>query len=82
MVKQAKIINRVGHSPHLTHSTKEEYYMRCVYPDTCIYYREIGKKNVRMVCDYRDGEEIKNILAEEIKNCKHYKTYKDVKWGI
>ena len=38
--------------------------MRCVYPDTCIYYREIGKKNIRMVCDYRDGEEIKNIPAD------------------
>ena len=56
--------------------------MRCVYPDTCIYYREIGKKNIRMVCDYRDGEEIKNIPAEEIKNCKHYKPFNEIKWRI
>jgi len=72
----------VGHSPHLIPFNKGGICMRCTYPDVCVYYREIGKTNIKTVCERRDGEEIKNIPAEEIENCEYHKTYKDVKWNI
>jgi hypothetical protein len=60
--------------------------MKCTHNSVCIYYREIFNKNgnlsTKIVCDYRDGEEIKNIPAEEIKNCEHYKPFNEIKWKI
>jgi len=54
---------------------------KCQTP--CIYYSEIFDKSkkpmVKTICDYRDGEEIKNISNEEIENCKHFKTYKEIR---
>lgn len=51
-------------------------YTSCIY-----YYINIDKSrkpSVRLTCDYREGEEIKNIPIEEIKNCEHFKTYKEI----
>jgi len=57
--------------------------MRCSFPQTCIYYYEVydkhNKPSVRIVCDYKDGTEIKKLSTEEITNCPHFKTYKQVK---
>lgn len=52
---------------------------KCQTP--CIYYHEvfISKSLVKLKCDIRDGEEIKNLTEEEIKLCKSYKSYKDVR---
>jgi len=48
----------------------------------CVFYKEeiheINKKIIaKTTCDYKNGEEIK-FSNEEIINCKHYKSYKDV----
>lgn len=57
--------------------------IKCSYPETCIYYHEVFDKNnkpsVRIVCDYRDGLEIKLIPTAEINNCPHFKSYKQIK---
>lgn len=54
---------------------------QCYTP--CIYYCEIENKSknpsMKIICDMRDGEEIRNIPADEIGICKHFKTYKDLK---
>ncbi len=60
---------------------------KCITTDLrCIYYHPIEEKNkkpsYRMVCDMREGEEIKNIPQEEINNCKHYKTFKEARLKI
>lgn len=54
---------------------------RCYTP--CIYYHEVHDKSqkptVKVICDYREGEEIINISKEEINNCEHFKTYNEIK---
>lgn len=54
---------------------------RCYTP--CIFYHEVYNKNekpsVRIICDYKDGKEIKDISEKEIENCIHFKTYEQVK---
>lgn len=55
--------------------------LKCQTP--CIYYHEIHNKqekpSVKVICDYREGEEIKNIPLEEINNCDHFTTLTEVK---
>ncbi len=55
--------------------------LKCQTP--CIYYYESHTKSesptVRLICDFRDGEEIKNLSINEINECKHFKTYNQVK---
>lgn len=57
--------------------------MKCTYPETCIYFHAMheshNKPSVRIVCDYRDGLEIRLIPNEEINNCQHFKTFKQIK---
>ena len=57
---------------------------KCFTP--CVYYHETydkqSKPSVKVVCDIREGEEIKNISDEDINNCKNFKTYKDVKFDL
>ena len=54
---------------------------KCYTP--CIYYHELHDKSktptVKVVCDYRDGIEIRLIPNEEINNCSYFKTYKQIK---
>jgi uncharacterized FlaG/YvyC family protein len=54
---------------------------KCYTP--CIYYHELHDKSktptVKVICDIREGQEIRNIPNEEIQNCEHYKTYNEVK---
>lgn len=56
--------------------------IKCTTP--CIYYREIMDKTkqprYKIVCEYRDGEEIKNIPQDEKLNCNFFKSYKEIKW--
>ena len=56
--------------------------MQCTTP--CIFYREIidrsKKPSYKTVCDYKDGEEIKNIPQSEINNCNNFKSFKEIKW--
>lgn len=53
---------------------------KCITP--CIYYSEIFDKSktsaVKVICDIREGEEIKNILIQEIETCTYFKTYKEI----
>lgn len=55
---------------------------KCTTP--CIYYHEVfdkaKKPSVKIVCDIKEGIEIKNISDDEIINCKHFKTFKDIKF--
>jgi len=54
---------------------------KCYIP--CIFYHELydrtQKPSVRIICDIKDGQEIKNIPTEEIQNCGHFKTYSEIK---
>ena len=53
---------------------------KCFTP--CIWYREKDnneKPTKKMVCDMRDGQEIKDILREIIDTCEYFKTYKDIR---
>jgi hypothetical protein len=54
---------------------------KCYTP--CIYYNEkydrSKKPMYKIVCDMKDGEEIRNIPQEEIDNCTHYKSYTEVR---
>jgi len=54
---------------------------KCYIP--CIYYHEVYDKSktptVKITCDIKDGQEIKNIPDKEIQNCEHFKTYNEVK---
>ncbi len=54
--------------------------IKCITP--CIYYREIlnrsKKPSYKIICDYKEGEEIKNIPYEEKVNCKFFKSFKDI----
>ena len=49
--------------------------MKCTYPEVCIYYRE-SFYPTRQTCDWRDGEELKNLSAKEIEECGHFKSFK------
>ena len=53
---------------------------KCFTP--CIYYHEIHDNNqkpsVKILCDIRENEDIKNISEDEINNCEYYKTYRDL----
>lgn len=57
---------------------------KCTTP--CIYYREIYDQNkkpsIKIICDFRDGEEIKQIPLKEKVNCQHFKTYVNIKWKL
>lgn len=54
---------------------------QCFTP--CINYHEVTNKHekpsIRIVCDYKDGIEIRLIPQEEINNCKHFKTFEQIK---
>ena len=54
---------------------------QCYTP--CIFYHEVydktKKPSVRVICDIKDGKEIKDIPDEEIQNCEHFKTYNEIK---
>jgi len=58
--------------------------IKCTTP--CIYYNEthnkLNKPSVKITCDIQDSKEINRIPEEEITNCKHFKTFKDIKWKI
>jgi hypothetical protein len=58
--------------------------MQCKCKTPCVFYREIidksKKPTYKTVCDYRDGEEIKNIPQDEIEKCNIFKSFKEVKW--
>ncbi|MFA5558657.1 MAG: hypothetical protein WDA59_04250 [Methanofastidiosum sp.] len=49
----------------------------------CFYlHLDIDHKNKtvrKTTCDFKDGEEIKNIPKEELENCPSYKTEKEMR---
>lgn len=55
--------------------------LRCYTP--CINYHEVHDKSkqpsVKIICDYKDGVEIRNLSKEEINNCIHFKTFKEIR---
>ena len=53
---------------------------KCFTP--CIYYHEIEcteKPTKKLVCDMREGQEIKDIPRDVINDCEYFKTYEDIR---